>query len=107
MPLHSAYTTSKGAIAALTRSLALDWADRGVRVNCICPGFTRTVMIEPFLQNDVFVNGASHRIPIARFLEPSEVAAAVCFLASSLASAMTGAVIPVDGGWTAGERGWW
>jgi len=103
LPQQAAYSTAKGGIAALTRSLAIDWAEAGVRVNCVCPGFTRTPMTDAFFENQVFTAAATKRIPIGRILEPAEIAGAIVFLASPLASAVTGVVMPVDGGWTAGE----
>jgi meso-butanediol dehydrogenase/(S,S)-butanediol dehydrogenase/diacetyl reductase len=103
LPAQGAYTTSKGAVAALTRSLAIDWAEHGVRVNAVAPGFTVTPMTAAFFENETFVRAATERIPLGRLLEPSEIAGAIVFLASPLASAITGVVLPVDGGWTAGE----
>lgn len=102
LPAQAAYTASKGAVAALTRSLAIDWAP-DVRVNCVCPGFTVTAMTAPFLEDENLVKAASHRIPLGRLLQPEEIAGAILFLASPLASAITGLVLAVDGGWTAGE----
>jgi meso-butanediol dehydrogenase/(S,S)-butanediol dehydrogenase/diacetyl reductase len=103
LPSQGAYTASKGAVAALTRSLAIDWAEHGVRVNAVAPGFTVTPMTASFFENETFVRAATRRIPIGRLLEPHEIAGAIVFLASPLASAITGVVLPVDGGWTAGE----
>jgi meso-butanediol dehydrogenase/(S,S)-butanediol dehydrogenase/diacetyl reductase len=103
LPQQAAYTASKGAVAALTRSLAIDWAEHGVRVNAVAPGFTVTPMTEAFFENDTFTQAATHRIPLGRLLQPDEIAGAIVFLASPLASAITGVVLPVDGGWTAGE----
>jgi NAD(P)-dependent dehydrogenase (short-subunit alcohol dehydrogenase family) len=103
LPSQGAYTASKGAVAALTRSLAIDWAEHGVRVNAVAPGFTVTPMTAAFFENETFVRAATERIPLGRLLEPSEIAGAIVFLASPLASAVTGVVLPVDGGWTAGE----
>jgi meso-butanediol dehydrogenase/(S,S)-butanediol dehydrogenase/diacetyl reductase len=103
LPMQAAYTASKGAVAALTRSLAVDWAEHGIRANAVAPGFTRTPMTEAFFENETFARAATRRIPLARILDAEEIAAAICFLASPLASAITGVVLPVDGGWTAGE----
>jgi meso-butanediol dehydrogenase/(S,S)-butanediol dehydrogenase/diacetyl reductase len=103
LPQQAAYTASKGAVAALTRSLAIDWAEHGVRANCVCPGFTVTPMTEAFFENETFTAAATRRIPLGRLLQPREIAGAIVFLASPLASAITGVALPVDGGWTAGE----
>lgn len=103
LPQQGAYTAAKAALAGLTRSLAIDWAERGVRVNAVAPGFTRTPMTAAFFENEGFTRAATRRIPLGRILEPSEIAGAIVFLASPLASAITGVVLPVDGGWTAGE----
>lgn len=102
LPSQAAYTASKGAVAALTRALAIDWAPVGIRVNAVCPGFTLTEMaikqMTPELEAAV-----SRRVPLGHMFQPSEIANAISFLASSKASAITGVVLPVDGGWTAGE----
>ena len=103
LPMQAAYTASKGAVAALTRSLAIDWAEQGVRVNAVAPGFTVTPMTAAFFENETFTRAATGRIPLGRLLEAEEIAGAIIFLASPLASAITGVVLPVDGGWTAGE----
>jgi meso-butanediol dehydrogenase / (S,S)-butanediol dehydrogenase / diacetyl reductase len=103
LPSQAAYTTSKGAVAALTRSLAIDWAEQGVRVNAVAPGFTVTPMTEAFFENETFVQAATRRIPLGRLLTPDEIAGAILFLAGPAASAVTGVLLPVDGGWTAGE----
>jgi meso-butanediol dehydrogenase/(S,S)-butanediol dehydrogenase/diacetyl reductase len=103
LPMQAAYTTAKGAVAALTRSLAIDWAGAGVRVNAVAPGFTLTPMTAAFFENPTFTRAATQRIPLGRILEPDEIAAAIVFLASPLASAISGVLLPVDGGWTAGE----
>ncbi|MBB4095881.1 SDR family oxidoreductase [Ochrobactrum pecoris] len=93
-----AYTASKGGIVALTRVLALDWAKKGVRVNCICPGAVATPMIEGALQDPGFIKMVETRIPLGRPGQPEEIAAMSLFLASDDASFVHGAIIPVDGG---------
>ncbi len=103
LPMQAAYTAAKGAVASLTRSLAIDWAASGVRVNCVCPGFTMTPMTEAFFENETFTAAATGRIPLGRILGAREIAGAIVFLASPMASAVTGVALPVDGGWTAGE----
>lgn len=103
LPMQAAYTAAKGAVAALTRSLAIDWAEHGVRVNAVAPGFTLTPMTAAFFENETFTEAAVGRIPLGRILDADEIAAAIVFLASPLASAITGVLLPVDGGWTAGE----
>jgi meso-butanediol dehydrogenase/(S,S)-butanediol dehydrogenase/diacetyl reductase len=103
LPQQAAYSAAKGGVAALTRSLAIDWAEHGVRVNAVAPGFTHTPMTEAFFENQVFTKAATNRIPLGRILHADEIAGAIVFLGSPLASAITGVVLPVDGGWTAGE----
>ena len=103
LPQQAAYTAAKGAVAALTRSLAIDWAEHGIRANAVAPGFTLTPMTEAFFENETFTRAATGRIPLGRILGADEIAGAIVFLASPLASAVTGVTLPVDGGWTAGE----
>jgi meso-butanediol dehydrogenase/(S,S)-butanediol dehydrogenase/diacetyl reductase len=102
LPEQSAYTASKGAVAALTRSLAIDWARSNIRVNAVCPGFTRTPMSEPAITPEL-TRAIQRRVPLGRLFDAVELANVMLFLASPLASAVSGVVIAVDGGWTAGE----
>ncbi|HEY4097726.1 MAG TPA: SDR family oxidoreductase [Baekduia sp.] len=102
LPHQSAYSAIKGAVVALTRSLAIDWASEGLRVNAVAPGFTRTPMAAGQMTPELDA-AVSRRVPLGRIFEPEEIAASILFLASDLASAVTGVVLPVDGGWTAGE----
>lgn len=105
LPHQSVYTASKGAIAALTRSLAIDWAPYGVTVNAIAPTFVWTPMAAPMLEVKSVHDAAVRRIPMKRIGQPRDMAAAAIFLASDAASMITGHVLPVDGGWSAGEPG--
>ena len=98
----AAYCASKGAVLALTRQMALDYSARGVRTNCICPGFVESEMLRTFLEShDDPVATESEIIrlhPIGRLGRAEEIAAVAAFLASDDASFVTGAAIPVDGG---------
>jgi NAD(P)-dependent dehydrogenase (short-subunit alcohol dehydrogenase family) len=105
LPNQSVYTASKGAIAALTRSLAIDWAPHGVTVNAIAPTFVWTPMAAPMLAVEEIHDASVKRIPLGRIGEPRDIAGAAVFLASDAASLITGHILPVDGGWTAGEPG--
>lgn len=101
----TAYCVSKGAIHQLTRAMALDHADDGIRINAVAPGEVNTPMLAsqratPPSKADLDAM-AEATIPIKRLAEPVEIAEMVRFLASDRASYMTGAIVPVDGGYTA------
>ena len=97
------YTATKGAIVALTRNMALDYAGRGIRVNCICPGFTRTPLTEKLFADPERESRFTALHPLGRLGEPEDVARAAVFLASEDAGWITGVALPVDGGFTAGQ----
>jgi NAD(P)-dependent dehydrogenase (short-subunit alcohol dehydrogenase family) len=97
----AAYSASKGGIEALTRTLALEWASDGIRVNSIAPGYFATEMTEGLRSSDKWRERLLDRIPLGRFGEPQELVPAVLFLASPGAGYMTGSCLTVDGGWTA------
>lgn len=98
----NAYGVSKAAVVMLTKTLALDLAHKGIRVNAVAPGFIETAMTSD-LQQDVKLprDAFMRRVPMGRFGAAEEVARVIVFLASEWASYMTGSVVPVDGGWVA------
>jgi NAD(P)-dependent dehydrogenase (short-subunit alcohol dehydrogenase family) len=96
----AAYAASKGGVEALTKTLALEWAARGIRVNAVAPGYIETDMTRDLLASR-WRSRLLERIPLRRFGRPEEVVGAVVFLASEAASYITGATLFVDGGWTA------
>jgi len=101
IPRHAAYSASKGAVIALTKVLALEWAPFGVTVNSVAPTFVRTPGTAERLDRPEFLADVLERIPAGRVGTTADVAGAVLYLASPAASLVTGTVLVVDGGWTA------
>ena len=104
---HVAYATAKGAVHNLTRSLALDHSREGIRVNAVCPGEVDTPMLRSAgravpLTDAQLAEMADRVVPNGRLAQPDEIGRVVVFLCSDAASYMTGALVPVDGGWSAG-----
>lgn len=99
-----AYTATKGAIVALTKNMALDYASRQIRVNCICPGFARTGLTEPIFQDPERLAKINAMHPLGHMGEAEDIAKAVVFLLSEDARWITGIAMPVDGGISAGHQ---
>jgi len=101
------YSASKGAILAMTRSIAIDFVGQGIRCNAICPGTVHTPFVEGYLkrsfpgQEDAVRQTLHARQPIGRMGKPEEIAAAALYLASDEAAFITGSALVIDGGWTA------
>ncbi len=94
-----AYCTSKGAIVQMTRSMGLDHAPEGIRINAVCPGEVHTQMVDAMLKDmGLTPEGLAKGIPMRRLAKPQEVANCVAFLASDLSSYMTASMLSVDGG---------
>lgn len=101
MANHIAYSASKHAVVGMTKTLALEYAKVGIRVNAVCPGFTDTSMVEKAQLEMDYVNGLKYSTPMKRFGEAEEIAAGIFYLASSNASFITGHCLTIDGGLTA------
>jgi NAD(P)-dependent dehydrogenase (short-subunit alcohol dehydrogenase family) len=93
------YGASKGGVIQLTKSLAREYASQGIRVNAVAPGWIRTSITEPLFADPLRSKPIIERTPLGRWGQPMDVAGPVLFLCSSAALFVTGAVLPVDGGY--------
>jgi NAD(P)-dependent dehydrogenase (short-subunit alcohol dehydrogenase family) len=100
-PLVPAYTASKGGVMQLTKSLAVAWAQEGIRVNAIAPGWVATEMTRGLVADKTRSAQILERTPQKRWGDPADVAGVVVFLCSDAARFITGAILPVDGGYAA------
>ena len=100
-PAMAQYGASKAALISLTRTLAVEWASTGVRVNALCPGWTATDLNRTLWENEQVYAGLTATIPMGRWAKAEEMAGPAVFLASDASSFMTGQTLVVDGGQTA------
>jgi gluconate 5-dehydrogenase len=98
---YSAYVAAKGALNALTRQWATEWAKHGITVNAISPTFVRTPQVESLLADRAFYDGLVARIPLGRIAETDDLVGAVLFFCSDASSFVTGQILTLDGGLTA------
>ena len=94
------YSASKGGVAQLTRSLAIGWADEGIRVNAIAPGWIETALTRPLVDDSQRSSEIVKRTPLGRWGTVEDVTGAALFLCSGQAAFITGAILPVDGGYS-------
>jgi NAD(P)-dependent dehydrogenase (short-subunit alcohol dehydrogenase family) len=100
-PLIPAYTASKGGVAQLTKALAVAWAPEGIRVNAIAPGWIATELTRGLVEDEGRSAAILQRTPMQRWGDPGDVAGVAVFLCSEAARFITGAILPVDGGYAA------
>jgi len=101
-PGHAAYTASKHGVIGLTKTAALEYAKAGIRINALCPTYTRTPMLERIVASKPHLETKlKARVPLGRLGTPEEIAAAAVFLCSDGASFITGHALMMDGGITA------
>lgn len=103
-PNRAAYTASKHAVVGLTKEMAMELGDKGIRVNAVGPGVVRTPLTERYFQDAEQAQRIRDTHVLGRWAEPHEIAKAILFLASEDASFITGTTLIIDGGWTAGKK---
>lgn len=101
---HGPYGAAKAGVVTLTKTMASEWAQNGIRVNAVCPGLTRTNINREVQADPELYRTLTSKIPLRRMAEPYEIAALMLFLASDAASFITGAIMTADGGATVGGQ---
>ena len=96
----ASYHAAKGGVVNLTRALAAEWAKHGINVNCICPGYFATELTIDTLNTESFTEYMKATVPLGRYGNEGELDSTALYLASEASSYVTGAIIPVDGGYT-------
>jgi gluconate 5-dehydrogenase len=100
---YSAYVAAKGAMDALNRQHATEWAKHGITVNAVAPTFVRTPQVESLLADESFRQGLVNRIPLGRIAEPDDLVGAILFFSSDASAFVTGQLLTLDGGLTASQ----
>ncbi len=106
-PAIASYSAAKMGVLSLTQSMAVEFGRDGVRVNALCPGWIRTTLNEPYLENAGVAETAIDAVPLARWGEVDDLTGAAIWLASDAARYVTGALIPIDGGFAVGMSRRW
>jgi NAD(P)-dependent dehydrogenase (short-subunit alcohol dehydrogenase family) len=101
LPGRSPYITSKGAIAQLTKALAVEWAPFNINVNAIAPAYVETPATKSILADPTYRGWVLTKIPLGKIMQPEDIVGAAVFLASQASAMVTGQILYVDGGWTA------
>ena len=101
-PRHPAYAASKHGVVGLTKTAALEYGRKGIRINALCPGFTLTPMVQQMLDAGLAQDDLAQRVPLGRLGTPEEIGATVLYLCSSASAFMIGHALAIDGGIVAG-----